>query len=71
MSSYEAWQSVYLGRHFLDVSAWFGADDQLMADSFIELALQLQRERKEKKETKEKIEHFKKESEKWEYYKVV
>lgn len=65
MSSYEAWQSVYLGRHFLDVSAWFGADDQLMVDSFIELALQLQRERKEKKETKEKTEN-EKESEKQE-----
>lgn len=35
MSSYEGWQPVYLGRHFLDISAWFGADYQLMADSFI------------------------------------
>lgn len=43
MSSYEAWQRVYLGCHFLDVSAWFGTDYQLMAGGFIELAAQLQR----------------------------
>ncbi len=55
-SSYEAWQPVYLGRRFFDVSAWFGADYQLMS-GFTELALQLQRHRQKKKETKANIEN--------------